>query len=51
MCHYSINGNATEGMCDIISVQSTEGNFSFVEQHFDRWTKWPKNQFEVLLTD
>ena len=33
MCHYSINGNATEGMCDIISDQSTEGNFSFVEQH------------------
>ena len=33
MCHYSINGNVTEGMCDIISDQSTEGNFSFVEQH------------------
>ena len=24
MCHYSINGNVTEGMCDIISDQSTE---------------------------
>ena len=50
MCHYSINGNATEGMCDIISVQSTEGNFSFVEQHLIDG-QMPKNQFEVLLTD
>ena len=50
MCHYSINGNATEGMCDIISVQSTEGNFSFVEQHLIDG-QIPKNQFEVLLTD
>ena len=43
MCHYSINGNATEGMCDIISVQSTEGNFSFVEQHLIDG-QMPKNQ-------
>lgn len=50
MCHYSINGNATEGMCDIISDQSTEGNFSFVEQHLIDG-QMPKNQFEVLLTD
>ena len=50
MCHYSINGNVTEGMCDIISDQSTEGNFSFVEQHL-RDGQMPKNQFEVLLTD
>ena len=50
MCHYSINGNVTEGMCDIISVQSTEGNFSFVEQHLIDG-QMPKNQFEVLLTD
>ena len=50
MCHYSINGNATEGMCDIISAQSTEGNFSFVEQHLIDG-QMPKNQFEVLLTD
>ena len=50
MCHYSIDGNATEGMCDIISVQSTEGNFSFVEQHLIDG-QMPKNQFEVLLTD
>ena len=50
MCHYSINGNATEGMCDIISVQSTEGNFSFVEQHLIDG-QMPKNQFEVLLSD
>ncbi len=50
MYHYSINGNATEGMCDIISVQSTEGNFSFVEQHLIDG-QMPKNQFEVLLTD
>ena len=50
MCHYAINGNATEGMCDIISVQSTEGNFSFVEQHLIDG-QMPKNQFEVLLTD
>ena len=50
MCHYSINGNATEGMCDIISVQSTEGNFSFVEQHLIDG-QMPKNQFEVLLTN
>ena len=50
MCHYSINGNATEGMCDIISVKSTEGNFSFVEQHLIDG-QMPKNQFEVLLTD
>ena len=50
MCHYSINGNATEGMCDIISVQSTEGNFSIVEQHLIDG-QMPKNQFEVLLTD
>ncbi len=50
MCHYSINGNATEGMCDIISIQSTEGNFSFVEQHLIDG-QMPKNQFEVLLTD
>ena len=50
MCHYSINGNATEGMCDINSVQSTEGNFSFVEQHLIDG-QMPKNQFEVLLTD
>lgn len=50
MCHYSINGNATEGMCDIISVQSTEGNFNFVEQHLIDG-QMPKNQFEVLLTD
>lgn len=50
MCHYSINGNATEGMCDIISVQSTEGNFSFVEQYLIDG-QMPKNQFEVLLTD
>ena len=50
MCHYSINGNATEGMCDIILVQSTEGNFSFVEQHLIDG-QMPKNQFEVLLTD
>lgn len=50
MCHYSINGNVTEGMCDIISDQSTEGNFSFVEQHLIDG-QMPKNQFEVLLTD
>ena len=50
MCHYSIDGNATEGMCDIISDQSTEGNFSFVEQHLIDG-QMPKNQFEVLLTD
>ena len=50
MCHYSINGNATEGMCDIISDQSTEGNFSFVEQYLIDG-QMPKNQFEVLLTD
>ena len=50
MCHYSVNANATEGMCDIISVQSTEGNFSFVEQHLIDG-QMPKNQFEVLLTD
>ena len=50
MCHYSINGNATEGMCDIISDQSTEGNFSFVERHLIDG-QMPKNQFEVLLTD
>ena len=49
MCHYSINGNVTEGMCDIISDQSTEGNFSFVEQHLIDG-QMPKNQFEVLLT-
>ena len=48
MCHYSINGNVTEGMCDIISDQ--EGNFSFVEQHLIDG-QMPKNQFEVLLTD
>ena len=45
MCHYSINGNATEGMCDIISVQSTEGNFSFVEQHLIDG-QMPKNQLQ-----
>ena len=50
MCHYSINGNVTEGMCDIISDQSTEGNFSFVEQYLIDG-QMPKNQFEVLLTD
>ena len=50
MCHYSINGNVTEGMCDIISDQSTEGNFRFVEQHLIDG-QMPKNQFEVLLTD
>ena len=50
MCHYSINRNVTEGMCDIISDQSTEGNFSFVEQHLIDG-QMPKNQFEVLLTD
>ena len=50
MCHYSINGNVTEGMCDIISDQSTEGNFSFVEQHLIDG-QMSKNQFEVLLTD
>lgn len=50
MCHYSINGNVTEGMCDIISDHSTEGNFSFVEQHLIDG-QMPKNQFEVLLTD
>ena len=50
MCHYSINGNVTEGMCDIISDQSTEGDFSFVEQHLIDG-QMPKNQFEVLLTD
>ena len=50
MCHYSINGNVTEGMCDIISDQSTEGNFSFVEQHLIDG-QMPKNQFEFLLTD
>ena len=50
MCHYSINGDVTEGMCDIISDQSTEGNFSFVEQHLIDG-QMPKNQFEVLLTD
>ena len=50
MCHYYINGNVTEGMCDIISDQSTEGNFSFVEQHLIDG-QMPKNQFEVLLTD
>ena len=50
MCHYSINGNVTEGMCDIISDQSTEGNFSFVERHLIDG-QMPKNQFEVLLTD
>lgn len=50
MCQFSIDGDATEGMCDIISEHSTEGNPNFIEQHLVDG-KMPKNPFEILLTD
>ena len=50
MCQFSIDGDATEGMCDIISDHSTEGNPSFIEQHLIDG-QMPKNPFEILLTD
>lgn len=50
MCQFSIDGDATEGMCDIISEHSTEGNPSFIKQHLVDG-KMPKNPFEILLTD
>lgn len=50
MCQFSIDGDATEGMCDIISDHSTEGNPGFIEQHLIDG-QMPKNPFEILLTD
>lgn len=51
MCHYFIEGiGLDEGMCDIISEYSTEGNADFIEQHLADG-QMPENKFEILLTD